>query len=59
MQVDEAIGDLAGGRYYKKETFAAISLGMGTNAAYIESAQAVPKWDNPSPKSGELVCIRK
>ncbi|KAF7129912.1 hypothetical protein RHSIM_Rhsim10G0085000 [Rhododendron simsii] len=53
--VDEAIGDLAGGRYYKKETFAAISLGMGTNAAYVESAQAVPKWDNPSPKSGELV----
>ncbi|KAE9449545.1 hypothetical protein C3L33_18556, partial [Rhododendron williamsianum] len=53
--VDEAIGDLAGGRYYKKETFAAISLGMGTNAAYIESAQAVPKWDNPSPKSGELI----
>ncbi|KAI8534664.1 hypothetical protein RHMOL_Rhmol10G0107700 [Rhododendron molle] len=53
--IDEAIGDLAGGRYYKKETFAAISLGMGTNAAYVESAQAVPKWGNPSPKSGELV----
>ncbi|KAH7846416.1 hypothetical protein Vadar_013797 [Vaccinium darrowii] len=44
--VDEAIGDLAGGRYYKKETFAAITLGMGTNAAYVESAQAVinMKW---------------
>ncbi|XAR51425.1 hypothetical protein NMG60_11006048 [Bertholletia excelsa] len=40
--VDSAIGDLAGGRYYNKETVAAISLGMGTTVAYVETAQAVP-----------------
>lgn len=34
---------------------AAVTLGMGTNAAYVESPQAVPKWEGPSPKSGEMV----
>ncbi|PSR87877.1 Hexokinase-like 2 protein [Actinidia chinensis var. chinensis] len=53
--VDDAIGDLAGGRYYNKETIAAITLGMGTNAAYVETAASVPKWNDPLPKSGELV----
>ncbi|GFZ18860.1 hexokinase-like 3 [Actinidia rufa] len=53
--VDDAIGDLAGGRYYNKETVAAITLGMGTNAAYVETAASVPKWNDPLPKSGELV----
>ena len=56
-QVDDAIGDLAGGRYYNKETIAAITLGMGTNAAYVETAASVPKWNDPLPKSGELVSI--
>ncbi|KAL6961246.1 hexokinase A [Sarracenia purpurea var. burkii] len=51
---DDAIGDLAGGRYYNKEAVAAVTLGMGTNAAYVETSQAVPKWNHPSPKS-ELV----
>ena len=57
VQVDDAIGDLAGGRYYNKETVAAITIGMGTNAAYVETAPAVPKWNDPWPKSGELVNI--
>ncbi|XP_059641262.1 probable hexokinase-like 2 protein [Cornus florida] len=54
--VDDTVGDLAGGRYYNKECVAAITLGMGTNAAYLEpEAQAVPKWHGRSPKSGEMV----
>ncbi|THG05014.1 hypothetical protein TEA_006710 [Camellia sinensis var. sinensis] len=53
--VDETVGDLAGGRYYNKETIAAITLGMGTNAAYVETAQSVPKWKGPFPKSGYVV----
>ncbi|KAL7255927.1 hypothetical protein ACSBR1_009958 [Camellia fascicularis] len=53
--VDETVGDLAGGRYYNKETIAAITLGMGTNAAYVETAQSVPKWNGPFPKSGYVV----
>ncbi|GFY86691.1 hexokinase 2 [Actinidia rufa] len=45
--VDDATGDLAEGRYYNKETVAAITLGTGTNAAYIKTAPAVPKWNDP------------
>ncbi|KAK1589354.1 hypothetical protein Q3G72_033115 [Acer saccharum] len=53
--VDDCIGNLAGGRYYNKDGVAAVTLGMGTNAAYVESSQSVPKWQGPSPKSGEMV----
>ncbi|KAA8546632.1 hypothetical protein F0562_002629 [Nyssa sinensis] len=53
--VDDTIGDLAGGRYYNRESVAAITLGMGTNAAYVEPAQSIPKWHGASPKSGEMV----
>ncbi|XP_057784365.1 probable hexokinase-like 2 protein [Salvia miltiorrhiza] len=35
--LNETIGHLAGGRYYSKESVAAVSLGMGTDVAYIES----------------------
>jgi len=30
---------LAGGRYYNRDNVAAITLGMSTNAAYVEPAQ--------------------
>ena len=46
---------MAGGRYYNRETVAAVTLGMGTNAAYVEPAQAVSQRHGPSPKSGEMV----
>lgn len=55
MQVDDTIGVLAGGRYYSKESVAAVTLGMGTNAAYIESAQSVVKWPDQTPKPEEIV----
>lgn len=55
MQVDDTIGVLAGGRYYSKESVAAITLGMGTNAAYVESAQSVVKWPDETPKPDEIV----
>lgn len=53
--VDDTIGVLAGGRYYSKESVAAITLGMGTNAAYVESAQSVVKWPDETPKPDEIV----
>lgn len=55
VQVDDTTADLAGGRYYNNESIAAITLGMATNAAYIEPPQEVPKWHGPSPESGEMV----
>ena len=34
---------------------AAITLGMGTNAAYVDTAQSAPKWHGSLPKKGEIV----
>ncbi|XP_056166869.1 hexokinase-1-like [Syzygium oleosum] len=53
--VNDTIGTLAGGRYYNTDVIAAVILGTGTNAAYVERAQAIPKWHGPLPKSGEMV----
>lgn len=54
-QVNDTIGTLAGGRYNNPDAIAAVILGTGTNAAYVERAQAIPKWHGLLPKSGEMV----
>ncbi|WJX89396.1 hexokinase [Trifolium repens] len=51
--VDDTIGGLAGGRYYNKDNVAAITLGMSTNAAYVEPAQESELAE--SPNSNELI----
>ncbi|KAJ1390929.1 Hexokinase, N-terminal [Sesbania bispinosa] len=53
--VNDTVGTLAGGRYGNKDVIAAVILGTGTNAAYVERAQAIPKWHGLLPKSGEMV----
>ncbi|XVE70502.1 hypothetical protein DITRI_Ditri10aG0077600 [Diplodiscus trichospermus] len=53
--VNDTIGTLAGGRYYNPDVVAAVILGTGTNAAYIECAHAIPKWHGLLPKSGDMV----
>ncbi|XVE82995.1 hypothetical protein DITRI_Ditri16bG0050800 [Diplodiscus trichospermus] len=53
--VDDTVGNLAGGRYYNKDSVAAITLGMGTNAAYVDTAQSAPRWHSSLPKKGEIV----
>lgn len=57
LQVDDVVGDLAGGRYYSRESVVAVSLGMTTSVAYTESAKEVQKLHSPLPKSGEMVLI--
>lgn len=54
-QVNDTVGTLAGGRYTKGNVIAAVILGTGTNAAYVERASAIPKWHGPLPRSGEMV----
>lgn len=54
--MDNTIGELAGGRYYHKDTVAAVSLGMGTNAAYIEQPQEISRWKSAIPEPQEIVC---
>ncbi|KAF5748537.1 hexokinase [Tripterygium wilfordii] len=53
--INDTIGTLAGGRYYNNDVIAAVILGTGTNAAYVERAHAIPKWHGLLPKSGEMV----
>ncbi|KAH9623781.1 hypothetical protein KSS87_008421 [Heliosperma pusillum] len=53
--VNDTVGTLAGGRYYNNDVIAAVILGTGTNAAYVERASAIPKWHGPLPRSGEMV----
>ncbi|XP_024979818.1 hexokinase-1-like [Cynara cardunculus var. scolymus] len=53
--VNDTVGTLAGGRYDNKDVAIAVILGTGSNAAYVERAQAIPKWHGPPPKSGEMV----
>ncbi|KAJ0007033.1 hypothetical protein Pint_29587 [Pistacia integerrima] len=52
--VNDTVGTLAGGRYNNNDVVAAVILGTGSNAAYVERAQAIPKWHGPS-KSGDMV----
>lgn len=53
--VNDTVGTLAGGKYSYKDVVAAVILGTGSNAAYVEHAQAIPKWHGDLPKSGEMV----
>ncbi|KAJ7951702.1 Phosphotransferase [Quillaja saponaria] len=53
--VNDTVGTLAGGRHSNNDVIAAVILGTGTNAAYVERAQAIPKWHGLLPKSGEMV----
>ncbi|MBA0838880.1 hypothetical protein Goarm_004664, partial [Gossypium armourianum] len=53
--VNDTVGTLAGGRYNNPDVAAAVILGTGTNAAYVEHAHAIPKWHGLLPKSGEMV----
>uniref|UniRef100_M8AS50 Phosphotransferase n=1 Tax=Aegilops tauschii TaxID=37682 RepID=M8AS50_AEGTA len=54
--VNDTIGTLAGGRYDDNDVVAAVILGTGTNAAYVERANAIPKWHGLLPKSGDMDC---
>ncbi|KAI3920869.1 hypothetical protein MKW92_053826 [Papaver armeniacum] len=53
--VNDTIGTLAGGKYLNNDVAAAVILGTGTNAAYVERAHAIPKCHGVQPKSGEMV----
>ncbi|KAL7137599.1 hypothetical protein ABFS83_10G104100 [Erythranthe nasuta] len=53
--INDTVGTLARGRYTDPDVVAAVILGTGTNAAYVESAQAIPKLEGDLPKSGDMV----
>lgn len=55
VQVNDTVGTLAGGRYWNNDVMIGVILGTGTNACYVERAEAVSKWAGDIPKSGEMV----
>lgn len=55
MQVNDTVGTVAKARYSNPDVVAGVILGTGTNAAYVEHANAIPKWQGLSTKSGEMV----
>ncbi|PNX55686.1 hexokinase-1-like protein, partial [Trifolium pratense] len=48
-------GTVAKARFSNQDVIAGVILGTGTNAAYIEHVNAIPKWQGLPPKSGEMV----
>nr|CAB3475927.1 unnamed protein product [Digitaria exilis] len=53
--INDAVGTLAGARYYDKDVVAGIIFGTGTNAAYVEKANAIPKLEGELPRSGDMI----
>ncbi|KAL5220634.1 hypothetical protein ABZP36_025347 [Zizania latifolia] len=53
--INDAVGTLAGARYYDEDVVAGIIFGTGTNAAYVEKANAIPKWEGKLPNSEDMV----
>ncbi|KAL1356564.1 hypothetical protein HN51_008563 [Arachis hypogaea] len=53
--VNDTVGTLARARFGNQDVIAGVILGTGTNAAYVERAQAIPKWQGLLPNSGEMV----
>jgi len=48
MQVNDTVGTLAQCRYWYQDAMVGVILGTGTNACYVERADAVPCWENPT-----------
>lgn len=53
--VNDTVGALAGARYWNEDVMAAVILGTGTNACYVERADAITKYQGETPKSGCMV----
>ena len=55
MQVNDTVGTLALGHYYDKDTVAAVIIGTGTNACYVERSDALIKSQGLLTNSGGMV----
>ncbi|KAE8651344.1 hexokinase-2, chloroplastic [Cucumis sativus] len=53
--VNDTVGTLAGARYYDDDVVAAVILGTGTNACYIERKNAIPKLQGQGSSSGKTI----
>ncbi|XP_057973138.1 hexokinase-2, chloroplastic [Malania oleifera] len=53
--VNDAVGTLAGARYWDDDVMAAVILGTGTNACYVERMDAIPKLNSCTSPSGRTI----
>eukprot|EP00249_Psilotum_nudum_P012957 c24071_g1_i1 orf=202-1707(+) len=51
--VNDTVGTLAGARYWNEDVMAAVILGTGSNACYVERSNAITKYF--APKSGCMI----
>lgn len=56
-QVNDAVGTLALGHYHDKDTVAAVIIGTGTNACYLERTDAIIKCQGLVTPTGCMVFI--
>lgn len=52
--MNNAVGTLAMGHYYDEDTVAAVVIGAGTNASYIERNAAIAKSEGLLDKSDDI-----
>jgi hexokinase len=53
--VNDTVGTLALGHYYDEDTVAAVIIGAGTNACYVERTDAIIKCQGLLTNSGGMV----
>eukprot|EP00898_Chlorokybus_atmophyticus_P006081 jgi/Chlat1/6474/Chrsp45S05963 len=53
--VNDTVGTLATAHYYHNDVAVGLILGTGTNAAYTEQIENIPKWTGTPPATGEMV----
>lgn len=54
-QINDTVGTLALGHYHDEDTVAAVIIGTGTNACYLERADAIIKCQGLLTTSGGMV----
>jgi hexokinase len=55
VQINDTVGTLAAGSYKDEDVVIGVILGTGSNAAYVEKANDIPKLKGELPKSGNMV----
>lgn len=56
-QINDTVGTLALGHYNDEDTVAAVIIGTGTNACYVERAEAIIKCQGLLTTSGSMVYV--
>lgn len=55
MQINDTVGTMSLGHYHDEDTVAAVIFGTGTNACYLERADAIIKCQGLLSTSGGMV----